>query len=61
MIYPVKKLVALTTEQAKAIEDFRFAHRIPTEAEAIRQLIERGLSRDEIPVHRPKPRGKASE
>jgi hypothetical protein len=43
-IYPIKKLIAITPEMAKAIEDYRFANRLKAEAEAIRQLIEAGLS-----------------
>ena len=42
--YPVKKLVNLTEEQGRRIADFRFENRIPSENEAIRQLIELGLS-----------------
>jgi hypothetical protein len=41
--FPVKKLIAITPEVAKAIEDYRFANRMKTEAEAIRRLIEAGL------------------
>ncbi len=42
-LYPVKKLVNLTEEQATLISDFRFARRIQSENEAIRQLIALGL------------------
>jgi hypothetical protein len=42
-IYPVKKLVNLTEEQAKEIADFRFENRLASENEAIRQLITLGL------------------
>ena len=42
-IYPVKKLVPLTAEQAQRIRDFRFAQQIASENEAIRRLIEAGL------------------
>lgn len=41
--YPVKKLVNLTEDQAQRISAFRFDNRIPSENEAIRQLIEIGL------------------
>ena len=52
--FPVKKLVPLTAEMAKQIADFRFDARLPSETEAIRQLIKLGLSaarnsRDENP------------
>jgi hypothetical protein len=36
-------MVSLPAELAQAIEDYRFAHRLKTEAEAIRRLIEAGL------------------
>lgn len=42
-VYPIKKLVNLTEEQASRITDFRFAHRLQSENEAIRRLIEIGL------------------
>lgn len=42
-IFPVKKLVNLTAEQASEISEFRFARRLHSENEAIRTLIEMGL------------------
>jgi len=42
-----KKLLTLTPELAQRISDFRFARRIPSETEAIRQLIEAGLRAEE--------------
>jgi hypothetical protein len=42
-IFPVKKVVNLTAEQAKRIRDYRFAQQIDSENEAIRRLIEAGL------------------
>ena len=42
-VFPVKKLVNLTDDQAQRIADFRYDNRIPSENEAIRQLIELGL------------------
>ena len=44
-IYPVKKLVPLTAEQAQRIRDYRFAQQIDSENEAIRRLIEAGLGK----------------
>ncbi|HXC11557.1 MAG TPA: hypothetical protein VNV39_01810 [Stellaceae bacterium] len=44
ILFPVKKLVAITPEMARAIDAYRFDHRIKTEAEAIRRLIEQGLA-----------------
>jgi metal-responsive CopG/Arc/MetJ family transcriptional regulator len=38
-----RKLVTMPHELAKEIDDFRFEHRIKTEVEAIRRLIELGL------------------
>jgi hypothetical protein len=38
-----RKMVTLTAALAEAVEDYRFAKRLKTEAEAIRQLIELGL------------------
>ena len=43
-LYPVKKLISLSEEQVKAIADYRFDSRFPSENEAIRDLIEKGLS-----------------
>ena len=43
-LYPVKKLVYLTDKQAQQIADFRFEQRLQSENEAIRRLIEIGLS-----------------
>jgi len=42
-VFPVKKLVNLTEEQAKRISDYRFEKRLPSENEAIRLLIQLGL------------------
>lgn len=39
----VRKLVSLPKPMVQAVEDFRFKHRIKTESEAIRRLIEAGL------------------
>jgi hypothetical protein len=42
-VYPVKKLVPLTTAMAEAISEYRHQLRISSENEAIRQLIDAGL------------------
>lgn len=42
-IYPIKKLINLTEEQARQIADFRFEKRLASENEAIRRLITLGL------------------
>lgn len=44
--YPVRKLAYFSEEMATAISDFRFKNRISSENEAIRMLIQRGLSID---------------
>jgi hypothetical protein len=44
-IFPVKKVVNLTAEQAKRIRDYRFAQQIDSENEAIRRLIDAGLGK----------------
>lgn len=42
--YPVKKLVYLTDDMAREITEFRFTKRLQSDNEAIRQLLELGLS-----------------
>jgi hypothetical protein len=42
-VFPVKKLVNLTEDQARRISDFRFERRLASENEAIRVLIGLGL------------------
>lgn len=44
-----RKLVAMPHELVKAIDDYRWEHRIKTEAEAIRRLIELGLQASKSP------------
>jgi hypothetical protein len=53
-IFPVKKLVNFTDDQAKRIADFRFSRRIASENEAIRQLVEGGLEAAGFPAPQPK-------
>jgi len=50
-IFPVKKVVNLTAEQAKRIRDYRFAQQIDSENETIRRLIDVGL--DKAPASAP--------
>jgi metal-responsive CopG/Arc/MetJ family transcriptional regulator len=40
----VRKLVSLPRELVAAIEEYRFTNRVKTESEAIRRLIEAGLT-----------------
>jgi len=42
--YPARKLAYFTNEMAQQIDDYRYANRIPSENEAIRQLIHIGLA-----------------
>lgn len=42
-IFPIKKVVNLTAEQAERIREYRFSERLESENEAIRRLIEAGL------------------
>ncbi|GCD49804.1 hypothetical protein BJI49_11925 [Acetobacter pasteurianus] len=42
-----RKLVSMPKELVQEIENYRFANRIKTEAEAIRQLIKLGLEKAE--------------
>jgi hypothetical protein len=43
MLYPVKKLIALTEEQVEQVAVYRERKSIRSESEAIRQLIDLGL------------------
>jgi hypothetical protein len=43
-------MVSLPVAIAKAVDDYRFARRLRTESEAIRQLIEAGLKSARIPM-----------
>jgi metal-responsive CopG/Arc/MetJ family transcriptional regulator len=38
--------VMMTAEEVKAIDDWRFANRVSSRGEAIRQLIQAGLAKD---------------
>jgi hypothetical protein len=38
-----RKIFSLPAELAEQVEDYRFAHRLKTEAEAIRRLVKLGL------------------
>lgn len=43
-LYPVRKLISLSEEQAQRVADYRFDARLKSENEAIRELIDRGLT-----------------
>jgi hypothetical protein len=48
-----RAMVSLPADLAKAVDDYRFENRITTEAEAIRRLIEAGLSAPATPKKSP--------
>lgn len=52
-----KLQLMLSDEELKAIDDWRFDHRMPSRAAAIRELISRGLHTEEF---REPPEGKSS-
>lgn len=39
----VQKLIAMPRELAEKVSEYRYDNRLPSEAEAIRQLIQKGL------------------
>jgi len=43
----VQKLIAMPRELAEKVSEFRYDNRLPSEAEAIRQLIQKGLNSSE--------------
>jgi hypothetical protein len=45
LIYPIKKLIGFDAELWENIRDYRFKARLNTESDAVRQLIEAGLSK----------------
>ncbi|NJO33945.1 MAG: hypothetical protein HC869_13200 [Rhodospirillales bacterium] len=56
-IFPVKRLLRLTEEQAARITDFRYEQRVPSDNEAMRQLIEMGLRAHEDRKKKPTANG----
>jgi len=46
--------VAIPLDELKAIEDFRFRHRMPNRTAAVRELIRRGLAASEKKPAAPK-------
>jgi hypothetical protein len=44
MKFSVRKMISISAEMAKQIEDYWFAHRCRTESEAFRQLLDEGLA-----------------
>jgi len=51
-----KIIFVMTEDLIKRIDDFRFENRINSRSEAIRRLIEKGLSSPEKPTPKKKPK-----
>ncbi len=65
--------IMLDEEELKALDDFRYAHRMPSRAAAVRELLRRGLAAEGYPnfkdglgsseygvIASPKPPGEAA-
>lgn len=46
LIRPERLQIMLSPEEISALDDWRFAHRLPSRAAAIRELLRRGLGVD---------------
>ena len=47
---PERLQIMLTEEELKALDDWRFARRMPSRAAAIRELLKRGLAAEGIGI-----------
>ncbi len=56
-----KLQIMLSDEELQAIDDWRFEHRLPTRAAAIRELLKRGLRSDPDPSETPDERTPSTE
>jgi hypothetical protein len=45
--------IMLDTDELRAVEDFRFTHRMPSRAAAVRELLKRGLAAEGFTVGKP--------
>jgi len=45
--------IMLDEDELRAVEDFRFTHRMPSRAAAVRELLKRGLSAEGFTVGKP--------
>lgn len=45
--------IMLDDDELRAVEDFRFTHRMPSRAAAVRELLKRGLSAEGFTVGKP--------
>jgi metal-responsive CopG/Arc/MetJ family transcriptional regulator len=52
---PQRIITPMDKKLVERIDDFRFERRLPSRAEAIRQLIDVGLKQSEHRTRRPKP------
>jgi hypothetical protein len=44
--------IMLDDDELRALEDFRFTHRMPSRAAAVRELLKRGLASEGFPIGR---------
>ena len=56
---PERLQIMLTEEELKALDDWRFIKRMPSQAAAIRELLKRGLAAEGIEI--PNARTKSGE
>jgi hypothetical protein len=45
--------IMLDDDELRAVEDFRFTHRMPSRAAAVRELLKRGLSAEGFTIGKP--------
>src|SRR5260370_7927124 len=45
--------IMLDVDELRAVEDFRFTHRMPSRAAAVRELLKRGLAAEGFAVGKP--------
>ena len=45
--------IMLDSDELRAVEDFRFTHRMPSRAAAVRELLKRGLAAEGFTIGKP--------
>lgn len=55
---PERLQIMLTQEELAALDDWRFARRMPSRAAAVRELLKRGLQAEAIPSAQGKTRSR---
>jgi hypothetical protein len=45
--------IMLDADELRAVEDFRFTHRMPSRAAAVRELLKRGLAAEGFTIGKP--------